>query len=296
MAMGGTQDHVTAHPPRPGSAEVRFRTVNGYPLAYVEAGEGVPPLLLVHGSINDYRSFREQMGPLSACARTIAVSLRHAYPEPWDGRGDDFTVEQHAADLAAFIAAQGQGPMHVLGHSRGGAVALQLALASPQAVRTLVLADPGGLESLLPPSADGEAMARQSGEMFERLRDNLAKGDVVAALERFVEDLNGPGAWARRTPEQRQLMLDNVRTGPACAQRPAFTRGQIESLALPILPVTGALSPPRYRLMLDAMRALNPSVRPVVTIAGAAHAMHRENAPAFNAAVRDFIAASSTAP
>jgi pimeloyl-ACP methyl ester carboxylesterase len=275
---------------------MRSCTVNGYPLAYVEAGTRSPALLLVHGSISDCRSFGEQMAPLSAHARTIAVSLRHAYPERWDGAGDDFTVEQHASDLAAFIRAQAQGPMHVLGLSRGGAVALELALRYPEAVRTLILADPGGLESLLPPSAEGEAMARQSSEMFARLRDNLAAGDEVAALERFVEDLNGPGAWARRTPAQRQVMLDNVRTGPACAQRPLFTRDQIASLAMPILPVTGAKSPPRYRLMLDAMRALNRHAAAVVTIEGAAHAMHRENPAAFNAAVRDFIASPATAP
>ena len=275
---------------------MRLCTVNGYPLAYVESGTHLPALLLVHGSINDYRSFDEQMAPLSAHARTIAVSLRHAYPERWDGASGDFTVEQHAADLAAFIHAQGHGPMHVLGHSRGGAVALQLALTHPQAVRSLILADPGGLESLLPASAEGEAMARQSAEMFARLRDNLAKGDEAAALERFVEDLNGPGAWARRTPAQRQVMLDNVRTGPACAQRPTFTRDDITSLAMPILPVTGEKSPPRYRLVLDAMRALNRHVAAVVTIAGASHAMHREKPAAFNAAVRDFIAAPATVP
>ena len=265
-------------------------TVNGYPLAYVEAGTRAPPLLLVHGSITDYRSFEAQMAPLSAHARTIAVSLRHAYPERWDGAGGDFTVEQPAADLAAFVQAQADGPMHVLGHSRGGAVALQLALAHPQAVRTLVLADPGGLEALLPPSPEGEAMARQSREMFARLRDSLASGDEAAALERFVEDLSGPGAWARRTPAQRQVMLDNVRTGPACAQRPSFTREQVASLAMPILPVTASGSPARYRSMLEAMRDLNGNAAPIVTIERAAHAMHRENAPAFNAAVRDFIA------
>lgn len=275
---------------------VRYCTVHGYPLAYVEAGTHLPALLLVHGSINDYRSFDAQLGPLSTCARTIAVSLRHAYPERWDGQGDDFTVEQHAADLAAFVEAQGQGTMHVLGHSRGGAVALQLALAHPRAVRSLILADPGGLEALLPPSAEGEAMARQSGAMFARLRESLARGDDTAALARFVDDLNGPGAWDRRTPAQRQAMLDNVRTGPACAQRPSFTREQIASLAVPILPVTGAHSPPRYRRMLDAMREINAGVRPVVVIEGAAHAMHRENAPAFDAAVRAFLAALPTAP
>src|SRR4030095_4203387 len=133
---------------------MHFCTVNGYPLAYVEAGTRAPALLLVHGSINDHRSFVEQVGPLSAHVRTIAVSLRHAYPERWDGVGDDFTVEQHAADLAAFVHAQAQGSMHVLGHSRGGAVALELALKHPQAVHTLILPDPGGLEALLAPSAE----------------------------------------------------------------------------------------------------------------------------------------------
>jgi len=235
-------------------------------------------------------SFEEQIAPLAAHARTIAVSLRHAYPERWNGDGGDFTVEQHAADLAAFVKAEALGPAHVVGHSRGGAVALELALRHPQAVRTLVLADPGGLESLLPPSEEGEAMARQSSEMFARLRENLATGDEVGALARFVEDLNGPGAWERRTPQQRQVMLDNVRTGPACAQRPSFTHEQIASLAMPILPVTGAKSPARYRLVLDALRELSRDAAPVVTIENAAHAMHRENPAAFNAAVRDFIA------
>ena len=269
---------------------MRFRTVNGYPLAYVEAGTRLPTVLLVHGSINDCRSFEEQIAPLAAHARTVAVSLRHAYPERWNGDGGDFTVEQHAADLAAFVKAEALGPAHVVGHSRGGAVALELALRHPQAVRTLVLADPGGLESLLPPSEEGEAMARQSSEMFARLRENLATGDEVGALARFVEDLNGPGAWERRTPQQRQVMLDNVRTGPACAQRPSFTHEQIASLAMPILPVTGAKSPARYRLVLDALRELSRDAAPVVTIENAAHAMHRENPAAFNAAVRDFIA------
>jgi pimeloyl-ACP methyl ester carboxylesterase len=85
-------------------------------------------------------------------------------------------------------------------------------------------------------------------------------------------------------------MLDNVATGPACGERPAFTPGQIASLAMPILGLTGSASPARYRPMLEAMRALNRNVAPIVTIAGATHAMHRDNAEAFNAAVRDFIA------
>ena len=42
------------------------------------------------------------------------------------------------------------------------------------------------------------------------LRDDLAAGDAVNAARAFVDSLGGIGAWDRRTPEQRQVLLDNI--------------------------------------------------------------------------------------
>ncbi len=273
----------------PTGEPTRFVEVNRYPLAYVEAGTG-PALLLIHGSISDYRAWIHQLGVFSGSHRTIAVSLRHCFPEHWNGVGGDFTVEQHADDLAAFISVKEIGAVHVVGHSRGGAVAISLALRHPQFVRTLVLADPGGLESLLPDTPEGRHMAGETEQMFARLSRDLATGDAEAAAREFVDSLGGPGTWSRRSPEQRQILLDNIHTGPACAQRPRLTRADVASLDLPILPLTGAKSPPRYALILEAMRTANRRVSDIVTIESAAHAMNRDNALAFNAAVLDFLA------
>ena len=117
--------------------------VNGYEMAFVERGTGAP-LVLVHGTFGDYRSWALQMEPFGARFRTIAVSLRHCWPERWDGEGDDFTVQQHEKDVAAFIAALGAGPVHLIGHSRGGHIAFQVAQHFPDRIGKLALVEPGG--------------------------------------------------------------------------------------------------------------------------------------------------------
>jgi esterase len=65
--------------------------VNETDMAFVERGAGAP-MVLVHGTLGDYRSWALQMEPFGAHYRTIAVSLRHCWPERWEGEGDDFTV------------------------------------------------------------------------------------------------------------------------------------------------------------------------------------------------------------
>ena len=272
---------------------MRTAVVAGYPLAFDERGSGPPPLL-VHGSVNDLRAWHHQMPAFAAHFRTIAVSLRHCWPERWDGRGGTFTVARHVADLAGFIDQRALGPMHVVGHSRGGAVALQLALTHPAHVQSLVLADPGGLEALLPDTAEGRAMATESSTMFAALAADLAQGDAERAARAFVDALGGPGAWDRRRPEQKAILLDNIATGPHCAERPRFTVAALRALTMPLLLVTGARSPARYAIMLHALRGLYDPPPPVVVVPDAAHAMNRENPAVFNAAVLAFL--SGVAP
>ena len=78
------------------------RRVNGYDMAYIELGEG-RPLVCVHGTLGDFRVWSPVSGPLSRRCRVFALSLRHFFPEPWEGGGSDFTIAQHVADVIGFI-------------------------------------------------------------------------------------------------------------------------------------------------------------------------------------------------
>ena len=268
---------------------LRVIDVNGYPLAYRDEGKG-PPVVLLHGSFSDCRAWSLQVPAFAARYRVLAPCLRHYYPERWDGRGGDFSVSQHADDVAAFVVNAGLPKVHLIGHSRGGAVALTVARRRPGLVRSLVLADPRGLEALLPDTPRARELAAQLAASFATLQQLLAAGDLDQAARGFVDALAGPGAWDRRSPELKQGFLDNIGTAIDTGEAPDVTCDDVAGLHMPMLLVSGERSPQRYGAMFAAMRACDPAIPLHVTIPGAAHAMHRDNPDAFNAAVLNFLA------
>jgi len=275
--------------PWPVPAELALCEVNGYPLAYRDEGAGAAVVLL-HGSFCDHRSWRRQVPALAARHRVIAPCLRHYHPEPWDGRGGDFTIEQHAADVAALIVSLGLPAVHLVGHSRGGAVALTVARRHPRLAATLTLADPRGLEPLLPDTPESRAMERELQLQFDVLRASLARGEVERAAREFVDALGGAGAWERRPPEERELFLDNLATAVDTGAAPAVAADDIARLEMPLLLITGERSPRRYGAMFAAMRACRRGIPEPVVIPAAAHAMQRENAERFNDVLLAFLA------
>ena len=147
-------------------------------------------MVFVHGALTDYRSWAPQLLSLSAHQRVVALSLRHHFPERWDGKKGDYSVGTHMEDLALFIEALGVGPVDLVGHSRGGVVAAMLAGKRPDLVRRLVLAEPATFSLLPVPSGPDP---RAAG--VKQLNERLANVDMEGALEFFVDSVNAPGPW-----------------------------------------------------------------------------------------------------
>jgi len=258
-------------------------------MAYLDCGQGAP-LVLVHGSLSDYRTWILQMAPFSAQYRTIAVSLRHCYPECWKGHGDDFSLRQHADDLAMFVKALNVGPVHLVAHSRGGDVALIMAAEHPQLLQSIVLADPAPLDTMLPDTPEvSSATAARKAVVTEAL-EKLQAGDLDGGLEVFTDAANAPGAWEKLPKSARRIRRDNawsLKSLVADSQVP-FKGADAKRISAPVLLVTGDRSPCLYGMMHAALQGCLRCPQKVL-IANASHGMHRENPEAFSAAVLGFL-------
>ena len=265
--------------------------VNDYTMSYLDIGQG-PPLVCVHGSLNDFRTWAAVMGPLSAGRRLIIPSLRHYFPERWNGQGGQFKMAQHVDDMIAFIEALSLGPVDLIGHSRGGHLAFRLALKRPNLLRRLVLAEPGGTldDSLLPDEAKDLPPGAGSRAHVAEASAKIAAGDLEGGLQVFIDGINGPGAWDRLAAADRAMREDNAYTLIAQVNegRQAYARAEAEALSAPTLFVGGMSTPGMLPIILHALAAAVPGAKKAM-IPNAGHSMFRDQPKAFCEAVLPFL-------
>jgi pimeloyl-ACP methyl ester carboxylesterase len=267
--------------------------VNGYDMAYLEVGRETnqgPPLVCVHGSLCDFRIWSALLGPLSRKHRVIAVSLRHFFPDRWDGRGDTYSIAQHADDVIAFIEQLGEKPVDLMGHSRGGHVSFRVAQRRADLLRKLILAEPGGeLDATLDP-----AFRPGPSPLAARIAASAAKiaaGDAEGGLTMFFDAIEGPGAWARLPATPKQQLRDNAFTliGQARDKRPPFSKADAESIRMPTLFIGGGKTKGALTQVLHTLAAHVPNSRTEM-IPNTTHPMFEQAPQRYCEIVLDFLA------
>ena len=266
--------------------------VNGYDMAYLEVGpaDAGPPLLCVHGSLNDFRIWSCVLGPLSMRHRVVCVSLRHFFPEQWDGKGDTYSIAHHVDDVIAFIEQLKAGPVDLMGHSRGGHIAFRVAQRRPELLRKLILAEPGGeLDATL--DSDFKGGPSPLLAHFTAAADKIAAGDVDGGLAVFVDTLERPGHWERLPALMKQPLRDNAYTliGQVRDKRPPFSRADAESIKMPTLFIGGAKTKGLLPKVLHTLASHVPNAETAM-IANTTHPMFEQAPQAFSEIVLNFLA------
>jgi pimeloyl-ACP methyl ester carboxylesterase len=97
--------------------------INGTSLEYAEYGEG-EPLVLVHGSASDYRTWHKQQEEFAHRYRVITYSRRYHWPNEQIPEDAGYSMLEHVDDLQALIQELGAAPAHLVGHSYGAFLCL----------------------------------------------------------------------------------------------------------------------------------------------------------------------------
>jgi pimeloyl-ACP methyl ester carboxylesterase len=238
------------------------------------------PVVLVHAGL-----FADWFTPLvdQAALRPYQVVSFHRAGYAGSSRVEGpLSIAQQAAYVRALMMHLGVVRGHVVGHSDGGNIALQLALDAPQLVHTLALLEPalpvapGGAERLLATRAS--AMAA----VMERFR----AGDKAAAVDGFMRIVAGPtyraafdralpGVFDRGVADADTFFTQNL---PA-VQQWAFTREDASRITQPALAVIGEKSKDVSPIWIERQNMLVtwlPMATPFV-LADATHLLHVEN-------------------
>jgi len=269
---------------------VRYR-VSDYELTCQVAGQGVP-LVLVHGSLCDYRYWQGQFAALAARYRVVAPSLRHYFPEQWDGEGEGFTTERHVNDLLLLLD-QLPGSAHLLGHSRGGNLCLRVAMAAPEKLRSLTLADPGGdfAEDVFRAAGLVSPISPVERNQFrQQALTMICAGRIGEGLQLFVDTVSGAGVWERSSQQFREMAMANAMTlvGQVADHPQPISNVQLEQLQLPVLLIGGAKSPEPFPRIIQALQSALVDVRTSM-IPGASHGMNVIRPASFNRSVLEFV-------
>jgi pimeloyl-ACP methyl ester carboxylesterase len=223
--------------------------------------------------------------------RVIALSLRHFFPEQWDGSGNTYSIAQHVSDMIGFIERLNVGPVDLMGHSRGGHVAFRVAQQRPDLLRKLILAEPGGeLDATLDP--DFKPGPSPLAARIATAADKIAAGDVEGGLSFFIDALEGPGAWARLPAAPAQLLRDNAFTliGQARDNRPPFSKADTEAIAMPTLFIGGARTKGALPHVLRTLAAHVPDAKTAL-IPNTTHPMFEQAPQKYCEIVLEFLGA-----
>lgn len=246
-------------------------------------GEGKAPLVILHGLLGSSRNWASAGRDLAAHFHVLALDLRN-HGASFHAVAMDYPTM--AADVRAWLDAQGLRRVFLMGHSMGGKVAMRLACDSPERVERLVVVD-------IAPRAYPASHRREFAAMraFDPARV-ASRREAEAAMAPLVTD------WA-----MRQFLLTNLERTEGGGFRWIVNLEAIEA-ALPVLEASPLGAEDRYagealfllggrsRYFVEGDEAVVAAHFPrarIERIAESGHNPHFETREAFVAAVRRFL-------
>lgn len=244
--------------------------IDGAEVAHTDSGGVGEPVLLLHGG-----GLADWFTPLAATPelanhrviRMVRAGYTGSPPPP------GLTVADHARHAATLLRQLDAAPAHVVAHSSGSAVALQLAVDEPSSVRTVTLVEPPFVDALSDPS-DLDGLHAAFGPVIGAAMAATARGDHAAAFDVFMTLVCVPGY--RKVMDDvlgAGLVDDAVKHGESffTSEAPALNGWTFDpAVTRPVLLIKGGDSPPPLHRLVAHLAGRLPDA----TIATVDHTNH----------------------
>ena len=260
------------------------RTVSGADTElFTEATGHGPILLMVHGWTLNHHSFDFQIAKLAE--RFTVVTM--------DRRGCGLSsgspaLSREVDDLDLVIDSYGGGPVHLLGVSQGGRVALRYAATRSEKVRSLILQG-AMLDGFEVSDAPGEAVP------LDRYRELIRTGNLAAMRHEWLQHplING-GVEGSSLRSLLRSILDDYSGEDLIAPVDTYSAVDLQSslanLAIPTLIITGSLEIESRKQHANRLLQLLPEAAEVI-LEGAGHLSNLTHPARYNELVLGFCGA-----
>lgn len=176
-------------------------SADGVEISFEVAGEGDPVLVFVHGWSCDRSYWREQFDRFAEDYRVVAIDLA-GHGESGTGR-TDWTIESFAADVVGVMDELELGEVVLVGHSMGGPVVVEAALARPEQVVRVI-----GVDTLQDPDAPGMTEEQIDGMVAGFEQDFSGSMHALVSARMFVEESD---------PELKAWITEDMAAGDPAA-------------------------------------------------------------------------------
>lgn len=226
--------------------------IDGRAFAYQDVGSG-PTVILAHCSGASHHAWAPLVASLRDRYRVLAPDLLgYGRSEPWP-----VNTRLHPwSDLGAVLAlaALADGPVHLVGHSYGGTVALEAARALGARVASLTLVEPVAVHLLQLTGRMREfreitSVGQQMTDALRRRRDN-------SAASVYMRYWSGRLRWWTMSRRARKRVVETVGKVGAefeLVSHLASTIGDYRSVNIPTRLIAGERSPAPARAIVDEL-------------------------------------------
>jgi pimeloyl-ACP methyl ester carboxylesterase len=238
---------------------------------YDDSGGAGPTIVLVPGSCSTGAAWRPVIANWDGQFRCITTSLL-GYGRTTERRTAEDPGISHEAEMLEAVIRQADGPVHLVGHSFGGLVALVTALRGRALLASLTIVEAPAMELLRESGEDRHY--RAFSEMTESYFSDFENGNTEA-IAAMIDFYGGAGTYASWPPRVKSYAMETTPVNIMdwdSAFGFALSRAMLAALTVPTLVLRGGASHPAMQ-RANELLATTIKGASLQTIAGAAHFM-----------------------